>query len=172
MLSYVLIILEIESVTAVWCWSGANNNRSVRQAQGARSFSHLILFRRPLHHSRSASRRRSLSTSLCWLQSRRAAADPNYCGPTSARDDVRARRAAARPAGACVHAGDSSCSSKSVRHLAACREAAASTASTSRRPALPAWRSARPERGLRRQVARALPRRRGGSLGSSRAGRR
>ena len=111
--------------------------------------------------------RRGLSTSLCWLQIRRAAADPNYCGPTSARDDVRARRAAARPAGACAHAGDSSCSSKSVRHLAACREAAASTASTSRRSALPAWRSARPERGLRRQVARALPRRRGGSLAAA-----
>ena len=133
----------------------------------------LTLFRRTMHHWRSASRRRSLTTSLCWLQSRRAAADRLYRGPTSARDDVRARRAAARPAGACAHhGGDSLCSIVRERHLAAWREAAASTARTPRRSAVPAWRSARPERGLRRQVARALPRRRGGSLGSSRAGRR
>ena len=134
----------------------------------AQSFSHLILFRRSMHHWNSASRRRSLSTSLCWLQSRRAAADRLYRGPTSARGDVRARRAAARPAGACAHhGGDSLCSIVRERHLAAWREAAASTARTPRRSAVPAWRSARPERGLRRQVARALPRRRGGSLAAA-----
>ena len=103
-----------------------------------------------------------MSTSLCWLQSRRGAADRLYRGPTSARGDVRARRAAARPAGACAHhGGDSLCSIMRERHLAAWREAAASTVSTSRRSALPAWRPARPERGLRRRGGRALPRRRG-----------
>ena len=133
----------------------------------ARSFTDLS------SHVGPISMRRGLSTSLCWLQIRRAAADPNYCGPTSARDDIRARRAAARPAGACAHhGGDSLCSIVRERHLAAWREAAASTARTPWRSGGPAWRSARPERGLRRQVARALPRRRGGSLGSSRAGKR
>ena len=128
----------------------------------------MIPFQVVVQHSCGASRRRSLYASLCWLYSRRAADDRSYLGPSSARVELRARRAAARPAGACAHrASDSSCSSKRVRHLAACREAAASTASTSRRSALPAWRSARPERGLRRQVARALPRRRGGSLAAA-----
>ena len=68
--------------------------------------------------------------------------------------------------------GDSLCSIVRERHLAAWRKAAASTARTPRRSGGPAWRSARPERDLRRRVGRALPRRRGGSLGSSRAGRR
>ena len=115
-----------------------------------------------MHHWNSASRRRSLSTSLCWLQSRRAAADRLYRGPTSARGDVRAPRAAARPAGACAHhGGDSLCSIVRERHLAAWREAAASTARTPRQSGGPAWRSARLERGLRRPGGRALPRRRG-----------